>query len=107
MKSSNLNEQTQGHDVREYEVDEKINYVDFNEVNDGGDNVHDLDFNVELNDDAIQNENTDVGDEKGDDEKECEKNDDQDQFQRKKRKRVSKAHADFSEVTAKDGSIKL
>ncbi|XP_019156926.1 PREDICTED: zinc finger BED domain-containing protein RICESLEEPER 2-like [Ipomoea nil] len=92
------NEQTQVHEVREYEVDEEINYVDFNEVN-----VHDL----EVNDDGVQNENIDVGDEKGDDEKECEKNDDQDQFQRKKRKRVSKAYADFTEVTAKDGSIKL
>ncbi|XP_019195806.1 PREDICTED: zinc finger BED domain-containing protein RICESLEEPER 2-like [Ipomoea nil] len=103
----NEQKQTQGHEVREYEVDEEINYVDFNEVNDGGDNVHDLDVNVGVNDDGVQNENIDVGDEKGDDEKECEKNDDQDQFQRKKRKRVSKVYVDFNEVTAKDGSIKL
>nr|GMC75106.1 zinc finger BED domain-containing protein RICESLEEPER 2-like [Ipomoea batatas] len=74
-----------------------------NEINDGGVNEENLD----VNDDGEQNENIDVGDEKGDDEKECEKNDDQNQFQRKKRKRVSKAHADFSEVTSNDGSIKL
>ncbi|XP_019197729.1 PREDICTED: zinc finger BED domain-containing protein RICESLEEPER 1-like [Ipomoea nil] len=105
--NGNSNEQKQGDDVREYE---EINYGDFNEVNDGGlegDNVHDLDANVEVNDDGIENENIEVGDEKGDDEKECEKNDDQEQFQRKKRKRVSKVHFDFTEVTAKDGSIKL
>ncbi|XP_019160756.1 PREDICTED: zinc finger BED domain-containing protein RICESLEEPER 2-like [Ipomoea nil] len=104
IQSSNPNEQRQGDDVREYE---EINYGDFNEVNDGGlegDNVHDLDANVEVNDDGIENENIEVGDEKGDDEKECEKNDDQEQFQRKKRKRVSKAHFDFTEVTAKDNA---
>ncbi|XP_019183945.1 PREDICTED: zinc finger BED domain-containing protein RICESLEEPER 1-like [Ipomoea nil] len=107
IQSSNPNEQKQGDDVREYE---EINYGDFNEVNDGGlegDNVHNLDANVGVNDDGIENENIEVGDEKGDDEKECEKNDDQEQFQRKKRKRVSKAHFDFTKVTAKDESIKL
>nr|GMD09490.1 zinc finger BED domain-containing protein RICESLEEPER 2-like [Ipomoea batatas] len=103
MKSKNLNEQTQEHDIREFEMNEEINYVDWNEVNDGGVNVDNLD----VNGDGEQNENIDVGDENGDDEKECENNDNQDQFQRKKRNKVSKTHADFSKVTSKDGSIKL
>nr|GLL29547.1 zinc finger BED domain-containing protein RICESLEEPER 2-like [Ipomoea trifida] len=60
---------------------QEINYVDWNEVNDGGVNVDNLD----VNGDGEQNENIDVGDENGDDEKECENNDNQDQFQRKKR----------------------
>nr|GMC68952.1 zinc finger BED domain-containing protein RICESLEEPER 2-like [Ipomoea batatas] len=59
------NEQTQEHDIREFEMNEEINYVDLNEVNDGGVNVDNLD----VNDDGEQNENVDVGDEKGDDER--------------------------------------
>nr|GMD70747.1 zinc finger BED domain-containing protein RICESLEEPER 2-like [Ipomoea batatas]GME05643.1 zinc finger BED domain-containing protein RICESLEEPER 2-like [Ipomoea batatas] len=72
MKSKNSIEQTQEHDIGEYEMDEEINCVDLNEINDGGINEENLD----VNDDGEQNENINVGDELGDDEKECEKNDD-------------------------------
>nr|GMD52801.1 zinc finger BED domain-containing protein RICESLEEPER 2-like [Ipomoea batatas] len=102
MESSNPNEQTQVHDIREYDLDE----ADFNDDNDECENVDNLDVNC----DGVGNENLDVGDvgdEKGGNEKDCENNNDKDQFQRKKRKKVSKAHTEFNEVIAKDGSIKL
>nr|GME00178.1 zinc finger BED domain-containing protein RICESLEEPER 2-like [Ipomoea batatas] len=79
---------------------------DFNDDNDECENVDNLDVNC----DGVGNENLDVGDvgdEKGGNEKDCENNNDKDQFQRKKRKKVSKAHTEFNEVIAKDGSIKL
>nr|GMD07839.1 zinc finger BED domain-containing protein RICESLEEPER 2-like [Ipomoea batatas] len=60
---------------------QEINYVDLNEVNDGGVNVDNLDVN-DGGVDGEQNENVDDGDEKGDDENDCENNDNQDQFQR-------------------------
>nr|GMC65853.1 zinc finger BED domain-containing protein RICESLEEPER 2-like [Ipomoea batatas] len=97
MESSNPNEQTQVHDIREYDLDE----ADFNDDNDECENVDNLDVNC----DGVGNENLDVGDEKGGNEKDCENNNDKDQFQRKKRKKVSKAHTEFNEVIAKDGSI--
>nr|GMD96270.1 zinc finger BED domain-containing protein RICESLEEPER 2-like [Ipomoea batatas] len=78
----------------------------FNDDNDECENVDNLDVNC----DGVGSENLDVGDvgdEKGGNEKDCENNNDKDQFQRKKRKKVSKAHTEFNEVIAKDGSIKL
>nr|GMD39138.1 zinc finger BED domain-containing protein RICESLEEPER 2-like [Ipomoea batatas] len=54
MESSNPNEQTQVHDIREYDLDE----ADFNDDNDECENVDNLDVNC----DGVGNENLDVGD---------------------------------------------
>nr|GMD78575.1 zinc finger BED domain-containing protein RICESLEEPER 2-like [Ipomoea batatas] len=54
MESSNPNEQTQVHDIREYDLDE----ADFNDDNDECENVVNLDVNC----DSVGNENLDVAD---------------------------------------------
>nr|GMD03754.1 zinc finger BED domain-containing protein RICESLEEPER 2-like [Ipomoea batatas] len=54
MESSNPNEQTQVHDIREYDLDE----ADFNDDNDECENVDNLDVNCV----GVGNENLDVGD---------------------------------------------